>query len=161
MDERKKYAILARLENEEAPKALAEEYDVSYATILRWRREYNQAKLDGVVDKVYNIDELILNQAMATVEAPQELLDNSELPAKLVGLERLDEDMQTVALAISGKLKGYINRVDSVSELEGITKCICDLRAAFFNNKGTQVAIQQNFEGSGTVKEKFGDFLAD
>lgn len=159
LDDKTKYAILARLELEEEPKALASEYEVSYATVLRLRREYRQAKLDGKLSEVYNADKLIIEQAARSVEAPAEILAASELSNNLTGLDRLDQGLMETAHAINAQIKSQLLGVGSVSELEGLTKCLCDLREAFFA-KGTQVAIQQNF-GESTTKEKFGGFLAD
>lgn len=161
-----KYSVLARLELGEKPKDLATEYDISYGAVLRWRREYKEAKDNGIIDKVYDVDRLVLEQAAANLPVPSAVSEAAKgavenIARALSGLERLDNELQTTALSLVKKYNALTASASFGSELESITKGICDLRSAFFGKNSTQVAIQQNFGGDGKVSESYGDFLND
>lgn len=160
-----KYKVINDLINGEAPKDIAKEHDVAYPTVLRWKREFEQAKLNGTVDELLNLDEVVLSEVIEAVEAqsPEVLREGvnnatSELAKGLDGLERLQTEFQTTASYLNTRLRSLAMSTDHVSELSVCVEALCSLQSAFFNKNTTQVNIQNNYDESGN---KYGSFLSD
>lgn len=160
-----KYNIINGLINGEAPKDLAKEFDVPYPTVLRIRREFEQAKIEGNVDELLNMDAVVLSEVMAAVEAqaPDVMAGSvnsaaGELTAGLAGLERLQTEFQTTASYLNTRIRSLAMSVEHISELQVLTESLCSLQSAFFNKNATQVNIQNNYDEGGN---KYGSFLSD
>lgn len=159
-DDKTYYAALARLENGETPQTVADGLDVSYATVLRWKREFQEAKDNGNLEKLVNLDSLILATAAAGLEAPMALKDGAiaNLTKSVSGLQVLQENMQTTALYLVQQIKTNASRIEHVSELVELTGALCSLQTAFFNSNKVQVNVQNNHGVDGS---KYGNFLSD
>jgi hypothetical protein len=160
-----KYNIINDLINGAAPKDIAKEHDVAYPTVLRYKREFEAAKLEGNVDQLLDIDDVVLSEVMATVEAqaPEVLREGvngavAELASGLQGLERLQTEFQTTASYLNTRIRSLAMSVEHISELNVLTDSLCALQSAFFNKNATQVNIQNNYDESGN---KYANFLSD
>lgn len=156
------YAALSRIENGDEPKDIADALSVSYATVLRWKREYVEAKESGQVSQLYNVDRLILAKAAEQIDAPLELRESSveRIKTGLSGLDMLDSNLQNTALYMLGRIKSLAASAQHTSEIVELTGAICDLRNAFFNKNSTQVNVQNNYS-SGDGSGKYSTFLGD
>lgn len=155
------YTAIARLESGLQPQVVAEQLDVSYATVLRWRKEYESAKEANALDQLLDMDKLILATALANVEAPLELKEKAveEFGKKLDNLTLLRESTQSCAMYLVQQIKSHASRVEHISELSELTTSLCAIQNAFFNQNKTQVNIQNNL---GAPREsKYGTFLSD
>lgn len=153
------YSVLSRLDNGELASALAKEYDISQNTITRWKREYETHKLNGTLDKAYNMDKLILAKIGEVIEAPDDLTKEGvrSFSKKVAGLEALDVDLQQTATVMNQRIRSLLMSVETPGELETYAKCLCMLRDAFFNKNVTQVNVQNNYGG----QQGYSDFLGD
>lgn len=161
-DDKTYYAALARLENGESPQTIADTLGVSYASVLRWRREFAEAKDAGNLDKLIDMDSLILATAAAGIEAPQVMKEEAiaNLTRSMSGLQMLQESMQTTALYLVQQIKSQASRVEHVSELVELSNGLCALNNSFFNSNKTQVNVQNNYTTPGEGG-KYGNFLSD
>lgn len=155
------YTAIARLEAGVQPQTVAEQLDVSYATVLRWRREYEAARDANTLDQLLDLDKLILASAAANIEAPLELKEKAveEFGKKLDNLALLRESTQACAMYLVQQIKSHASRVDHISELTELTDSLCAIQNAFFNQNKTQVNIQNNLGAPG--QSKYGTFLSD
>ncbi len=160
MDDQQKYKVISRLQNEESPKDIAEDLDISYSSILKLRREYDQAKLNGSIDSLVNMDNVVLHsvtEALAEKGISNE--DISDFKDKLQGLEHLSSTLQQTALNINQRANSLLLSVEHVSELEIITDILCKLQTSFINKNMTQVNVQNNYSDNTTPK--YNQFLGD
>ena len=62
MDNQQKYKVISLLQNDTAPRDIADDLDISYGAVLKLRREYDDAKLNGTIDQLVNMDNVILSE---------------------------------------------------------------------------------------------------
>ncbi|BAM63049.1 terminase small subunit [Edwardsiella phage ETP-1] len=153
------YKVLSRIDNGEEPKMLAAEFELSESTVLRWKREFEAAKLNGTLSKVYNIDSLVLAKVGEELSAPKAVVENGivNVTKGLEGLAKLDVDLQRSAALLIQRVNSLIISAER-SELETYVSCVCKLRDAFFNSKSTQVNVQNNYSSG---QPPYSDFLGD
>lgn len=160
-DDHKMYQAISRVENGEDKKDVAEDLDVSYGSVLRWHREYKEAKTAGTLEKLLDIDKLILatagqlTESGVMVEQIQEGVE--QFKGKLSKLENLQEDFITTAAAANAQIKSRLLSIEHTSELLELTECLCTLQNAFFNKNTTQVNVQNNYDSG----SKYKGFLSD
>lgn len=160
-DETKRYAAISRIENGEDKKVVADDLDVSYATVIRWYREFTSAKENGTLEQLFDLDSLLLATAGKLIEAGP-LKDDVKkgieaFKGKVATLQVLQEDMIVTAQAVNAQIKSRLLSVEHISELYELTECLCALQNAFFNKPVTQVNVQNNYESG----SKYGGFLDD
>lgn len=167
MNDKTKYEVLSRLIVGETPKDIVEDFDVPLPTIHRWNRELKQAQEEGNIDKLMQLDQVVVQELVdsAAANAPEVVRDGlvesaGELAKGIDGLNRLSLDFQRSAQLINNKLRMMVSTCDHVSELDTLTDSLVKLQTAFFNKNVTQVNVQNNYsDGSGDTK--YGAFLKD
>lgn len=159
-----KYQALVRLFDGEQPKAIAADLDISYATVLRYKRELSTAQDEGKVNSLLANEEGVLQNmaSQALADLPDELQEGALIEATavidgVIGLQRLEADLQQTASKINCRIRLMCGTAEQVSELVDLTDALCKLQNAFFG-KGTQVLIQNNVNGG---SESYGQFLSD
>ncbi len=158
MTEDEKYKVISRLQLSEEPKDIAEQLNVSYASVLRLRREFNEAVTANTVDQLVDTDKLLLTSVAKELEVSHDSVQS--LTRGLEGLELLNTKLQTTAVSINQKVASLIHSVDSLSELETASEIICKLQTAFLNKNLTQVNVQNNFSEDSS-KPKYAQYLSD
>lgn len=133
---------------------ITEEVDLGYSTVLKYKKEYKEAELEGKLDMILSQDELIIEQIASEISG-----DATHVIQSMKGLDRLNDKMQESAQLILVKLKTVVSNVgpDDVGDLAVATRVLCDLQNAFFN-KNT-INIQNNNYDSGQAV--YGEFLSD
>lgn len=165
--DREKYLICSRLLAGESATDIAADFDnVSYPTILRYKRELNEAQDNGTVADFLNIEEAILAEMVEELKnrAPVELKQEvNEAVGNLVNsknaLEALSLDLIVTASAVNKKIRAKVVNVEHVSELESLTESLCKLQNAFFNKPLTQVNVQNNYDANGS--NTYSNWLSD
>ena len=160
MDNQQKYKVISLLQNDTAPKDIADDLDISYGAVLKLRREYDDAKRNGTIDQLVNMDNVILSEVadkLSKLPGAEEAL--GEFTEKLKGLEHLSEEFQTTAHQINTRARSLLLSIEHVSELEVITDILCKLQTSFINKNMTQVNVQNNYPGSDTPK--YNQYLGD
>ena len=159
-----KYLALIRLFENEEPRLIATDLDISYATVLRYKRELSIAQDEGKVNSLLAQEQGALdNMAQAAVcDLPEELVEGELMEAEklvkgVLGLKRLEEGLQQTAHVINNRVRLMCGTAEGVGEIVELTEALCKLQNAFFG-KGTQVLVQQNINTGG---ESYGQFLGD
>lgn len=156
-----KYEILTRLREGDEPTAIAEELDVSIASIVRHRAELNNAIRD---DKLNTLMASCTPSASELVDTtfqnspPEVKAAANELSKGLKALERLQPELIRTASALNSRIAVMCSTAENVGELEALTQALCKLQTAFFPSAGTntQVNIQNNSGGT-----MYGQWLSD
>ena len=158
-----KYLALVRLLDGEEAKAIATDLDVSYGTVLRYKRELNAAEDEGKVNSLLAAEQSVLDNIASNVvtDLPVQAQEGAAEEAAavltgVVGLKRLEGDLQHTAHAINTRIRLMTSTVESVHDIVDLSDALCKIQNAFFG-KGTQVNIQNNV-GQG---EAYGQYLSD
>jgi len=159
MDDQQKYRVISRLQNNDPARDIAENLDVSYGSVLKLKRDYEQAKINGSIDSLVNMDNVILNEVTTKLsdDISEEAIE--EFTEKLKGLEHLSSVLQQTAQNINTRANSMLLSVEHVSELEIITDILCKLQTSFINKNMTQVNVQNNYSDNTTPK--YNQFLGD
>jgi hypothetical protein len=164
-DEKKFYTAVTRMESGVEPQKVADALDVSYATVLRWRREYQAAKEQGKLGELLDLDKLALEMtfevAAGNATLSGEVLNPAidDLAKNVNGLQSLQTQFQNTAVFLNQQIKSRAASLDHTSELVELTTALCSLQNAFFNKNSTQVNVQNNYGGENT--KPYGNFLSD
>lgn len=156
-DENTKQSALALLHAGKEPNLVASHTKVPLATVYRWSKELSEAKLNGEVDKLLDLDRALL--AGVIDKTKNELPELAEAAGKLTNnisyADRLSSELQKTAMHLTQQARNFAMSADSASDLLIVTEVICDLQNAFFNSNSTQVNIQNN------VGTPYAGFLSD
>jgi len=164
MTEAVKYKAIVRLHEGAEPKLIAEELDIPYSRVLKYRGELKEAEVSGNLNSLLHMDEAAV-ELMAT-ELVRDLPEELQPAAKALtdgvtngikGLDSLSGEFQRTALHINNRIRTLSMSIEHVSELTDLTKALCELQNAFFNKQGVQVNIQNNNGGDAS----YGEFLSD
>ena len=162
--EQVKYTIVSRLINGDPPRDIAAELDVSYSQVLKTKRDFEDAKLNNTIDQFVNMDEVMLNELVDAIQSkvPEELVARSRsaltnLQEAKTTLDTLKLDMETTALVLTSQIRTAALQFEGVGNLDTLATALIKLNDSFFNNKATQVNVQNNY---GT-ESKYGTFLSD
>lgn len=159
-DEKKFYTAVSRMDAGQEPKQVASDLDVSYATVIRWRREYVAAKEQGKLDQLLDLDKLAIELAIESSPTAGKLMPELKAVAKKVeGLQVLQEQFQATALFLNSQIKTRAASAESTGEVLDLVEGLCNLQNAFFNKQTTQVNVQNNYGGAG--QSKYSGFLSD
>ena len=160
MTDHAKYKGVVRLYQGDSPKDVAEALNVSYSKVLRWNGELKQAKIEGTLDTLLALDEEALHvMADALVhDLPDEMKPSMDIISDVLGLQRLDAEMQATAFQLNNRIRLESMKVEHMSEILDLTNALCKLREAFFNSKSVQVNVQNNYSEGETT---YGAFLSD
>ena len=160
MDDKLKYKVISLLQQEQQPKDIAADLDVSYGTVLKLRRQYEEAKLTNSMDKLLNVDRLVFDEIVDKLDDLPIIEEAAgELVEGLKGIEQLSVKFQQTADTINTRVRSLIMSVDHISELEIAADILCKLQTSFINKNATQVNVQNNFGDRSTPK--YTQFLGD
>ncbi len=162
---KKKLEAIGRIANGEKPKDIATEIDIGYATVLRWKREYDEAIKNDNLTSIIDVDAVVLQQLADGIKdnMPSALageIDNtivSVVEAKGM-LEVLQDDFIATAKSLNTKIRSYTLSCDDSNELQTLVTSLCDLQSAFFNKNQTNVQVNNYPEQS---DKQYGAFLND
>ena len=158
MNDPQKYKVMSLLQQDMPPKDIAEDMDVSYGAVLKLRRQFDEAKVNGTIDQLLSAKDLVLDIAeeVLSVMPVEEAVE--ELTKGLNGIEHLSEQFQKTAIILDTKVRNLLINVTDLNDLEIATDILCKLQTAFVNKQMTQVNVQNNY-GEGTPK--YNQFLSD
>jgi len=163
--EKEKQVALIRLIDKEDEQVIANDLDVSYATVIRWKNELEKAQEDDKVNELLQLDKRALDylaQNSKDLDVPDELQTQvgelvDELTDGVKGLARLEEDLQSSAAFMNTRIKAMAVSATTVGEISELTDALCKLHSTFFN-KGTNVQILNQVNGDG---QAYAQFLGD
>lgn len=149
------YTAVTRLEAGDDPTTIADELNISKSTLLRWKREYAEAKEAGTLAELIDIDTMVITKAGELMDLPPEEVQT--VVKKMDNHQKLSEELNKTALAVVAQVKSTILSAEHISQLSEAAEILCSIQTAFFA-KGTQVNVQNNF---GEGNSKYGSFLND
>jgi len=159
-----KYKAIVRLHEGAEPKLIAEELDIPYSRVLKYRGELKEAEVSGNLNSLLHMDEaaveLMANELVRDLPVelqPQAKAMTDGVVEGVKGLDALSGEFQRTALYINNRIRTLSMNIEHVSELTDLTKALCELQNAFFNKQGVQVNIQNNNGGDAA----YGEFLKD
>lgn len=137
----------------------------SYATLLRWEREFKEAVENNTLEQLVDMDKVLLAEitnelVMRQPEALQAAATTSALQINKLAtaMELLQTDFISTAKALNAKIRSLSMSTENMEQLVSLTTALCNLQNAFFNKNMTQVNVQQNF---GSSESKYSEFLND
>jgi len=165
MSEALKYKAIVRLHEGAEAKLIAEELEIPYSRVLKYRAELKDATLAGNINQLLQMDEAAVETMAAELvrDLPPELQPQAKAITDGVtngvkGLDSLSGEFQRTAMHINNRIRTLSMSIEHVSELTDLTKALCELQNAFFNKQGVQVNIQNNNDGGDS---SYGAFLSD
>ena len=158
MNDTQKYKVMSLLQQHTPPKDIAEDMDVSYGAVLKLRRQFDEAKTNGTIDKLLSAKDLVLDIAEEVLSVIPVEEAAADLTKGLNGIEHLSEQFQKTAIILDTQIRNMLISVTDLSELEIATDILCKLQTAFVNKQMTQVNVQNNY---GDSTPKYNQFLGD
>lgn len=160
-DEQNFYRAVSLLDAGTDMKQVATMCDITYATVMRWNREYQEAKKNGVLDELLDMDVLLLEMAVRGTDVPAQFSEAAakELVKGVNGLSALQDRMQITATYLVNKIQSQAASVQGTGELLDLVNGLAILQNAFFNKNSTQVNVQNNFNNDG--QSSYSSFLSD
>ena len=150
-----KYKVLSRLLNGETPKAISDTSDAGYATVLRWNRQLEEARLNDSIAELMNLDKSVLDSVLTVVkdQSPSEVQEAvgevlTDVQNSRTILEALQHDFVDTANYLNKRIKALSLSVENIGELSMLADTLCSLQNAFFNKNSTQVNVQNNYESA-------------
>jgi hypothetical protein len=159
MDDMQKYKVISLLDAQVDAKSVADELGISYGVVLKLKREYETAIVEGTLDKLINTDVIALQRLAEELPDDKDYIQAaaSKLVTEVSSIQRLQSNMTKTAEHINTRVLSLTMSAD-VGELKTLTEILCNLQVAFFNKNSTQVNVQNNF-GNGVPK--YSQFLGD
>lgn len=155
MEDKLKYKVISQLEAGIPPRDIADDLAVSYSSVVRIGAQLKEAKLNGTVAKLIDVDKLLIEQVGEQIPEA----DVNKLTKGLDGLEMLSCELQKTAVALNNQVKSMLLSSEHPSELQVYADIICQLQTSFINKNMTQVNVQNNFGNSDSPK--YTKFLGD
>lgn len=157
MESQLKYKVLSLLQQPDlSARMISEELDITYGSVLRLEKEFNEHKLNGTLQELINVDDFVAADAADALG-----VDQVSLTKGLQGLEKLSTDFQVTASQINTRVRSLIMSCDHLSELETAADILCSLNTAFVNTNSTQVNIQNNLGGENNASSRYSGYLSD
>lgn len=160
MNNDQKYKAISLLQLDKSPREVAEELDLSYASILRFKRQWEEAKLEGEVDKLLELDKAVLHDLAMSVDGQVAKDAAVELVAGVTSLERLSQDVHKTASTLITRTNSLMMSCNTLDELNVAADILCNIQKAFFNTNSTQVNIQNNL-GDSNESKRYTQYLSD
>lgn len=154
-----KYNAMQMLANGKSATEIAKELDLSTSIVYRFKRELDEAKENGGIDTLIDLDRVVLGEVIESVKENHPTLAESaeQLSSGVLSAQRLSEEMHATARHLTTRVKFMAASADTSSELLILSEVLCNLQNAFFNNKTTQVNVQNNYGG----QSGYSEFLSD
>jgi hypothetical protein len=135
---------------------IAEELDISYSSVLRLDKQYQEAVINNTVNQLIDVDKAVIITAAESLD-----LDATAVVEGVKGLEKLSSEFQTTATAINSRVRTLLMSIDHVDELVALTDVLCKLNTSFVNTAQTQVNVQNNFGGEENAPSRYNQYLSD
>lgn len=158
MNDTQKYKVMSLLQQNIPPKDIAEDIDVSYGAVLKLKRQFEEARVNGTIDKLLSAKDLVLDIAEEVLSVVPTKEAAVELTKGLNGIEHLSEQFQKTAIILDTKIRQMLISVTELHELQTAAEILCKLQTAFINKQMTQVNVQNNY---GDNTPKYNQFLGD
>lgn len=159
-EEKKRKVWLALVNNPDADtKTLVRELNVKPSAVIRFRKEFKEAKENGTVMQLIGQEHILeAAQSLLLKENSEalsgEIIEATEKISKAVRiLEGVEEEFAITAELLARKMQAFVFLADSPSELAVISSSLCNLQRAFFDKN--LVEINNN------TQNNYGDFLND
>lgn len=145
---------------------ISEDDSIPYSTLIRWKRELEEAEAKGELDTLVDVDKLLVHRIAEEtaqelkdlVPSEGELIDKeiSEVTKAIDGYQVLNQKLQVAALGIADQISLLASACTNTKELALLASSLSVLQTAFFN-KGTSINVLQqnnNYSNEGVSKFK-------
>ena len=155
------YKIYAAFAGGATAREVSDGQDISYATALRYKTQYDQALSNGNLDALIDLSKVAREQLAAQLVAntPEGLRSGIKdaLGGVLTSLDMADTlktNLQASANQIAERINILLRKTETPSELLVLSEALCNLQNAFFNKNMTQVNVQNNYGGGEDTRYK-------
>lgn len=157
MEERDKqyYSAISLLQQGIDAHTVADNLGISVSKVIRWNSDFKRHRDDGTLDKLLNMDELVIHTAAQLINAPT--ADEVKAIAKVSGLQLLEQATQICALNIVNRIQSFASSAQGAGELSDLTDSLCRIQTAFFNPNKVQVNVQNNINDGAAYTGFLGD----
>lgn len=165
-EEKTRLLALAHLKLDKKPKEVAELLDISYAKVVRWRKELEEAERRQSVTDLFNLDEATLETVLEAAKnelepsalqlSTKEALEGElqSIRSGVKGGQELEVELQKTALTLTNRISTLAAGATQAETVVMLAKALSDLQTSFFA-KGTNVQVN-NFGG-----DSFEEYLRD
>jgi len=152
-----KVDVLAKLNQGTKAKTVAEDLNIPYATVLKWRREYAEAKADGEVASLVNVDSVVVHRVAEQAKEDLAFLGDETAAlveateGKIEGAQLLNIKVQDAAKELAAKISEATNRPGiEARDISLLADALTKLQTSFFNKGATNINVlnQNNMDGS-------------
>lgn len=152
LSESERFNILADLASGITPQEIEAKRDVSYATVLRLKRDFETAVANNTLDQLLDFNEAARLKLMEQVieSTPESLRAATAAALKdtaksLDMADALKVNLQASANKLCERLNMIMGRAETASDLLIAAEALSMLQNAFFNKNMTQVNVQNNY----------------
>lgn len=158
MDEQVRLLSLAHLKNGMKPADAAELMGISYAAMLKLRKELHAAEEKDKILSLFKLDEAALSillesvtkQLTPAIEAfgIGELVEEevSDLSDRIDGGSLLNQELQEAGSALANKIKITATVATSADTVLSLAKALCELQRAFMGDSSVGALPATSFE---------------
>ena len=144
---------------------ISEQLDVTYPTLLKWKRDLAIGIKEKNLTSLIDIDETVVHEVADKIAAELIALDPSQsesiegellsVTTGIDGYQALSCELQRVAGKLAKKISAFSDNVTEVQELESLVTSLSKLQEAFFNKNQTNIAVFGGGQTSSTDVSKF------
>ena len=158
LDEKTRLIALAHLANGKKPKEVADDLELNYGTVVKLRKDLQNAQARDEVDRLFKLPEATLSALLDAAKkelmpafalTPSEAIEGEleTLKEGLQGLNHLETNLQNAASTLANRINTMALTATTAETVVMLSKALSDLNTSFFA-KGTNVQVN-NLGGEG------------
>lgn len=148
MEETVKFQIISLLEESKQAREISELLDITYTSVLNFKRQYEKAKNSGQMKSFIDIDKYVVYKAQKDMNM---IHFSGSLTEEKTKLDFLKDNLQNTAHTITSKINNLILEGLEMSDLKIASDIISSLHTSFLVKNMNQVNIQNNFDKSENI----------
>ena len=161
--------VLTMVEEGVEANEIAKTLDIGYPKVLRWRREYSEAKEEGAVASILDVDRTVVAEIVETVKSNKLNVIDAELNdladqtvERIDGLRLLDEDMQQAGRRLAQRIASAANSADlEARDVLNLADALAKLQIAFFSKGASVNVLNQTNNMSDNSLSTFAGLMKD
>ena len=160
-----KYKLIPLAEKGAEAPEIAETLDISITRASALLKKYHDSVKAGLLQDFVDMEDVLVQEAMtyALSQTPAALSAEAKQAAATIStskslLNNLQEQLAVTAQNLNTRARTLAVAAQSAEELKVLADTVCALNNSFFNNKATQVNIQNNV---GSNPNTYKEFLSD
>jgi hypothetical protein len=141
------------------------ELGVPYPKLLKWRKEFRAAEVDGSIMELIDVDAVIVHEVAEQVKRKLQGLTEDEESLRAIegeimtsmegidGYQMLNVKVQAAAVKLASRIDALSFSTHDAKDLGLLVDALCKIQVAFFNKTGTFVQINNPGETTSPLGE--------